>query len=254
VATHETSLYDEWGARRDDFGLADLFGVSSRGRIEGPMRNSYLRLEDDPRTGRRHPILEGLEDAGRIIHGTYRLDVAPRREFAHPPLTLIPSYPDLPMEKVYPRVPKTDVAEVYLREIGPGRIVYFPWDIDRIFWEVLAIDHGVLLRNAVRWATDEEPPVRVTGPGVLDVTAWRQEASITVHLVNLTNPMMMKGPFRELIPVGEQQVVVRLPEGLEAQKVRLLVAGRDLPVEQDGTRLTVAVPSVRDHEVVAIDL
>ena len=77
---------------------------------------------------------------------------------------------------------------------------------------------------------------------------------MTVHLVNLTNPMMMKGPFRELIPVGEQRVVVRLPDGAVAGKVHLLVAGRDLPVEQDGTRLSVTVPSVRDHEVVAIDL
>jgi hypothetical protein len=86
------------------------------------------------------------------------------------------------------------------------------------------------------------------------VTAWRQAGSMTVHLVNLTNPMMMKDPFRELIPVGEQRVVVRLAEGQKARKVRLLVAGREMPVDQEDRRLTVAVPSVRDHEVVAIDL
>jgi hypothetical protein len=165
IATYETSLHDEWGARRQDFGLADLFGVSYRRRGDGPMRNAYLRLEADPRTAKHHPILDGLEDAPRIIHGTYRLEVTPGRAFPQPPLTLIPGYPDLPMEKVYPRVPKTDIAEVYLSEVGPGRVVYFPWDIDRVYWEVLAVDHGLLLRNAVRWATNEEPPVRVTGPG-----------------------------------------------------------------------------------------
>jgi hypothetical protein len=253
IATYETSLYNELGARRSDFGLADLFGVSFRGHGQGPMRNAYLRLEDDPRTGVRHPILAGLDDVPRIIHGTYRLEVAAKQEFRHPPLTLIPSYPDLPMEMVYPRIPKTDIAELYLREVGAGRVVYFPWDIDRIFWEVLAVDHGTLLRNAVRWATNEDPPVAVTGPGVLDVTVWRQADSLTVHLVNLTNPMMMKGPFRELITVGEQRLVVKLPAGAAAKKVHLLVAGKVMPVEQVGTRLTVAVPSIRDHEVIAID-
>ena len=87
------------------------------------MRNAYLRLEGDPRAGTRHPILAGLDDAPRIIHGTYRLDVVPNREFRRPPLTLIPSYPDLPMEMVYPRVPKTEIAELYLREVGAGRVL-----------------------------------------------------------------------------------------------------------------------------------
>jgi hypothetical protein len=254
VATYETSLCDEWGVRRKDFGLADLLGVSYRGHAPGPLRNSYLRLEDDPRTGRRHPILARLDDAPRIIHGTYRLDVVANREHGPPALTLIPSYPDLPMEKVYPRVPRTDIPQVYLREVGPGRVVYFPWDIDRVFWELLTVDHGLLLRGAARWATNEEPPVQVTGPGVLDVTVWRQKESMTVHLVNLTNPMMMKGPIRELIPIGQQQVVLKLPRGTRAKQVRLLVADHVLPVNQDGHHVTVAVPSILDHEVVAIDL
>ena len=254
VATYETSLDNEWGERRSDFGLADLFGVSFRGRTPGPMRNAYLRLENDAGTGKRHPILAGLDDAPRIIHGSSRLDVVPTQSFSSKPLTFVPSYPDLPMEMVYPRVPKTEIAELYLRELGTGRVVYFPWDIDRIFWEILAVDHATLLKNAVQWATNEEPTVQVTGPGMLDVTAWRQAGSMTVHLVNLTNPMMMKGPFRELIDVGEQRVVVKLPPKATAKKVQLLVAGREIPVEHVGARLTISVPSIRDHEVVAIDL
>src|SRR5262249_575444 len=175
IGTYEPSLYDEWGVRRKDFGLADLFGVTFKGRVEGPMQNSYLRLESDPASGRRHPLLAGLEDAPRIINGVHRVEVEATRPFPQPPLTLIPSYPDLAMEKVYPRVPKTDVPQVFLRELGRARIVYFPWDIDQTFWEVLAVDHLKLLHNAVTWATDEEPVITVTGPGVLDVTVWQQK-------------------------------------------------------------------------------
>jgi hypothetical protein len=89
---------------------------------------------------------------------------------------------------------------------------------------------------------------------VLDVTIWQQRASLTVHLVNLTNPMMMKGPVRELVPIGEQKVRVRLPEGTRAKRIRLLAAEKTPRVERSGQYLTVTVPSILDHELVAIDL
>jgi hypothetical protein len=250
VATFETSLYDEWGKRRPDFGLADVLGVRFNGKVEGPMQNSYLRIERQT----RHPILKGLEDAQRIINGVRRVDVKAAASFPNPPLTLIPSYPDLPMEEVYPRVEKTDIPEVYLQQKGRSRAVYFPWDIGRTYWEVMCVDHGKLLVNAVEWATNEERPAAVTGPGVLDVTVWRQKESMTVHLVNLTNPMMMKGPYREVIPLAAQKVWVRLPEGKKARGVKLLVSGQSPPVEQTGGYLSLTVPSVGIHEVVAIDL
>ena len=31
IATYETSLFDEWGQKRENFGLADVFGVNYRG-------------------------------------------------------------------------------------------------------------------------------------------------------------------------------------------------------------------------------
>jgi hypothetical protein len=248
VATYETSLYDEWGVRRQDFGLAGLFGASYGGSIDARMQNSYLRLQDSP----RHPILAGLEDTERIINGVSRVHTT--GSYPNSPLTLIPSYPDLPMEEVFPRVSKTDIAEVYVRELGKGRVVYFPWDIDRTFWEVLSVDHLKLLRNAVDWASNESRPVVVTGPGTLDVTVWRQKDSLTVHLVNLTNPMMMKGPIREFIPTPPQQVTVRLPRGGKAKKVQLLVSRQTPRVREANDSVSLTIPSILDHEVVAIDL
>jgi hypothetical protein len=253
LATFESSLYDERGTRRPNFGLADVFGVSYGGRLDGPMQNSYLSLDADPATGKRHAILEGLDDAPRIINGVFRLQVTPTMDFPSP-LTLIPTYPDLPMEDVYPRVPHTDTREIYLRDLGKNRVVYVPWDISRTFWDVLCVDHGRLLRNAVAWAANEAPPAQVTGPGIVDVTVWRQRDSMTVHLVNLTNPMLMKGPMRELIPLGPLRAQIRLPEGTRAKKVQLLTAGTSPRVEQAGGSLTVIVPSVVDHEVIAIDV
>lgn len=249
LATFETSLYDEWGKRRDDFGLADLFGVSYGGNVQTDVKNSYMNIE----TQTNHAVLRGLLDAGRIINAVQWVDVKPVAQFGPAPLTRIPSYPDLPMEEVYPRVPKTDIAEIYLREIGKSRVVYFPSDLERTFWEILAADHGTLLRNAIEWATNEAPPAVVTGQGMLDVTVWEQKNSMTVHMVNMTNPMMFKAPYRELIPSPPQKVTVTLPSGKQAREVKLLVSGQSPQVERSGSQISVAVASILDHEVIAID-
>ena len=158
------------------------------------------------------------------------------------------------MEDVFPRQPNTDIAEVYLREVGNGRVAYFPGDIDRTFWEVLDPDHGRIFANTVRWALNEPDVVTVDGPGVLDISVWQQDGSLTVHLVNLTNPMMMKGPIRELYPVGSQQVSIRLPEGRKPKEARLLVSKADAKFSESAGTLNLTVPLITDHEVVAIIL
>jgi hypothetical protein len=251
IATQETSLYDELGMKRKNFALADLFGVDWTGKAQGPMMNSYIRLEHDALPG--NAFFAGLEDAPRIINGVSRLEVTPREKFAETPFTLIPSYPDLPMEKVYPRVPRTNISCLYLRQPA-GRVAYFPFDIDRTFWEVLCGDHLKVLRNTVLWANDEAPVVEVDGPGLLDVTVWRNSGSITVHLVNLTNPMAMKGPYRDFFPVGPHTVKLHLPADVQAKRARLLAADKEAAMDRSGTTLRVTVPSILDHEVVAVEI
>jgi hypothetical protein len=217
------------------------------------MLNSYLTLEKDPATGRFHPLLSGMEDATRIINGVNRVNVNPAEEAAYCPLTVVPTYPDLPMEEVFPRPATRNEAGVFIREIGRGRVVYFPWDVDRTFWEVLDVDHGKLLRNAVQWATNEPAPVSVKGAGVLDLSIWRQKNSLTVHLVNLTNPMMMKGPVREIIPVSRQQVRILIPNSQHIAKVHLLVAKQSVPYRRDRDSIDLEIPAIDLHEVIAID-
>jgi len=246
VATGETSLYDETGKRRANFGLSDLFGCDYV-KTENGVKNSYLTPHHP------HPLTKGLEDAPRIIAATQQITVKPH-DAGKQPVTLIPSYPDLPMERVFANPETTDIAAVFCREVGKGRVVYFPNDMDRTFWEVLAEDHQVLLANAVLWASDEQAPMAVTGPGMVDVSYWRQKGSLAAHIVNLNNPMMMKGPYREIMPVGPYTVSLAIPADVKVGAVRLLESGATPKSSRDGDRLVVEVPAIHLHEVVAVDL
>jgi len=252
LATFETSLYDEKGNRRDNFGLADLFGVSYTKQVDGPMQNSYLRLKSDAVTNKFHPVLKDLEDATRIINTVYMVKVKPEIQFPEP-VTLIPTYPDLPMEHVFPLIPETDIRGLYLNDTGNSRVAYFPGDIDRTYWQIMSTDHLKLLQNTIRWALNEEPVVEVEGRGVIDVTAWRQKDSMTVHLVNLSNPMMMKGPFREFIPI-DAQVRIKIPKGTKPKEVRLLINGSIPEFKNKNGYINLDVSKIMDHEIIGIDL
>jgi hypothetical protein len=247
VATHETSLYDEWGKPRANFALADLFGCDYAGKTDQRVQNSYLTVHGP------HALTVGFDDTPRIMAGTKLVHVTPHSPVSAP-LTLVPSYPDLPMERVFASVWQTDTPMVYLRNVGKGRAVYFPFDLDRCFWETSNQDHLALLRNAVAWATGTSQPLIVKGPGMLDVSYWRQRDSVTAHLVNLTNPMAMKGYMREILPMGPYSVSLELPPGRSVRAVRLLEANVPAITRREGGRLVVDVPRIDVHEVIAVDL
>ena len=249
VTSFETSLYDEWGTRQQDFGLAKLFGASVAGETIGPLKNTYMEL-----AGGEHPLKQGFGDAQRIMAGTHQIAVKIHDGVvAEVPFRFIPAFPDLPMEEIYAREAASAPAAITRQFQGGGRVVYFPWNLGEVFWDVLNFDHAILIQNAIRWALGEPPRVEVKGQGVLDIATVEGGGKLAVHLVNLTNPMMMKGPIREIIPVGEQLVSVALPDSALGASVRLLVS-EAAPITRvvDG-RIEIVVTGIAVSEVVLID-
>ncbi len=248
VATHETSLYDETGRKRSDFALADLFGCNFAGKVEERVQNSYLTLRHP------HPALAGMGDVARVIGATKRVMVTPNGPSEPTPLTLVPSYQDLPMERVYTDTPETNIPMAFCRNVGGGRVVYLPMDLDRAFGEIRHGAHMELLRGMVNWAADEAPPLAVSGPGLVDLALWRQEGSVTAHLVNYNNAMTMAGAYREALTTGPYEVSIALPEGQVPRAVTLLEHGRAAQWRAEGRRIIVQVPAITVHEIVAVDL
>lgn len=237
VAAYQSSLVDENGALRPNFGLADVLGVDLVRPSRGPVKNTYVALIGE------HRMHAGLAGAKRIIGGTHLLEVS-AREGVEVPFRFIPDFPDLPMEEVYPRE-EPDVPAIVTRERpSGGRVVYFGFNLGSVFWEALQADHGLLIANAVRWALRDRPQVRIDGPGLIDVAVRQNDEGLAVTLVNLTNPMAMRGAIRETIPLTRQRIEVRLPKGVTRASGRLLVADREIDVDVRDGLAAVDVPTI----------
>lgn len=241
VASYQSSLYDERGQTRADFGLGDVFGI----RLVEPSRavqNNYIALMDP------HPLNAGFEGTTRIIGGTHILGV---ESDAVAPFRFIPDFPDLPMEEVYQREAPDKPAVVCTENARGGRTVYFPFNLGAIFWEALQADHGRLIANAVGWALGKTAEVTVEGAGLVDVAVHRGETSVAVALVNLTNPMAMRGAIRATLPLPPQTVSIAVPG--HRVKARLLVAGVDVEAVVADGRAEVVIPTAGLLEVVHVD-
>jgi hypothetical protein len=246
LATFETSRYNEWGDKRKDFALADLFGVRITGEAIGPVGNSYMRIEQ------RHPILNGFEGTNLLPGPESRLPVRAKETM---PLTLsvVPYYPAFPPEMVFPRTPRTNEPAAIFKQKGASRIAYFAGDIDRTFWRSGSTDLSQLIQNSVRWVMgDARPAVAVSGEGVVEVFAWETEPGYALHILNYTNPNMTRGFLRRFYAIGPQKVEFATVAQKKINNVRALRAQRDLPFKQNDRTVRFEVPTVVDYEVIAL--
>jgi hypothetical protein len=244
MASFETAMFDETGRRRENSGLAEVFGIDSAGAVEGPKGNGfYARIES------QHEILNGFDDTNWIPGGGYRLPVKAGGPLV---LSVVPAHTAYPPELSYAPVERTDEPAVVVRDNGRSRLIYFPGDIERAAWRSGHTDLGRLLQNSVAWLTGGRQPVTVEGEGVIECFAWETEPGFALHLLNYTNPNMHRGWLRRHYPVGEQKVRMVLPAGRSVVRVELLRAESTIPFRQDGTLVEFTVPAVVDYEVAAL--
>jgi hypothetical protein len=243
VAAFETGTRTEDNKPRDGMVLGKLLGVTPQGPTRGVVKNTYVAING------KHPVNAGFNGAARIIGGTHLIAVDAAKG-TEQPFLYVPDFPDLPMEEVYPREAPRGAAVVTREHKSGGRTVYIPWNIGAIFWEVLAGDHQRLIANTVRWALGKRPDITIEGSSFLDLSVRASDDGVAVVLNNLTNPMAMKGPIRDVFPVGGHTVSVAVPKGRSLGSARLLVAGRKAKATVTKGRVEIEVPRIDTLEVV----
>lgn len=275
IATGDTSLYDEWGDKRTDYALADLFGAhfvnitdkkEAISKLAGNAYHTYLRLSPELRSqvdgpkiageplvsGKRHAILDGFEETDLLPFGgllnTLKIDAG-----VDIPLTFVPQFPVYPPETAWMKEPKTDIAGLVISSKPTGgRVIFIPADIDRQFGLNNLPDHGNLLKNIFRWAAKDNIPLTVEGAGLLDCHLYKQSGRLVLHLVNLTSASTWRAPLDELIAIGPLKVRVKLPHDVLGKNIKTLVSNQKTLSSFSAGWIQFTVDRILDHECVVI--
>ena len=277
LATGETSLYGEWGDPRQDYALSKLFGAhitvkapvlseDKSARRYSETLHTYLRIHPEMRSrtegphnssepvasGVRNPVLKGFEETDILPFGG-TLNPLETDKGTEILLTFIPAFPIYPPETSWMRIPKTNIPGLILNKLENGsRVAFLPADIDRQFGRYNLPDHGDLLENLIRWASDNDFSLNVDGHGLVDCHLYRQEKQLVLHIVNLTNTGTWRQPLHELIPAGPFNISVRIPENIAGNEINLLVSGKKLKPDTRERWCKFEISTIHDHEVAVI--
>ena len=231
VAMMETSLCDEWGNKRDNFALADLFGVDYvETGGEAPQilvpKTAELKQRFDRFVYFTAPAVSfKLRESG----GAEVLMTKSSRSTFNGMSALFDPY-------------DSDTPAVVRNRVGKGTVYYFGADIARGYAKQklprVADFVGYLLRSAAM------PPLEVTAPATaLEVTALQPSGKrVFVHLLNCT-----AFNFGRMAPLANIEITFNKP-GVKSATLGL--SGQELNIT-DG-KLT--VPTVGYGEVVVLEL
>ena len=231
VSTHETSLYDEEGTRRADFGLADVLGAHYRGVL--PAADRRLRV-----AAPEHPIAVAIGNAS-LRHDE--------------PLAVVQA--DSAQVLAYLHGGKSTAAEtpaILTHRFGQGRVVYLPGRWCSMQCQNLDPAIERLFAAAVCWAAQGRPPVEIQAPATVGVTLFEQPERRILHLLNYRRDTRYQSD--EVQSIDNVAVSVAIPAGRQVERVHRLCRPADLPFRQAGQQATFALGRLDEYEVIALEL
>jgi hypothetical protein len=226
LATYQSSLFDEGGTPRADFGLADLFGCHYSGREADTHKDCYQAVELSD-----HPILEGIENTELIINGGHT--VLSRVDGAEVVCRYVPIIVNQPPERAWREKMAAEEPTIVSSSFGKGKVIYFANQSDRLAFVHGHDDYRRTLANAVRFLAR---PLSLTTEAPESVhVAYTQKADAPgTRLLSLVNHTSSPGrPLRTIVPVRD--ITIRLEGRFPNHRILRADGGVTVAVEEKTT-------------------
>ncbi|HCC58284.1 MAG TPA: hypothetical protein DEQ47_13705 [Solibacterales bacterium] len=229
IATHLTSVADEFGRRREQLGLSRLLGVRFKTAepIERP--DLYLRIPGQPQLIPQDPQIMPFETMDGVTVLAETWDAARERNLG---------------------------PAIVARSHGKGRVLYIGSSLEAVYLETRLTPLREYFAGLLEPILGQSRRYRILGdhPGLMAHFRAAPNA-LYLHLLADAGGRVHKAHAREtFLPISDLKVGIRMPPGRRAAEIRLLRAGvaPGFKVRQDWVELT--VPRVLIHEAIEVRL
>ena len=226
LATHLTSVADEYGRVRKNFGLAELLGVEFASPEPVEIPDLYLKLAGGELIPQDPQVFRFRATSGQVLAET--IDRGHRANLG-------------------PAIVK--------RSEGKGEAIYIGSSLEAVYEETRMEPLRSFLGSLVTpWLAARRSYQIEYRPGLMPHFMASDNVLLLHLLADTGNKNKHLRAREEFLPVTDVQVNIRVPEGRTARAVSLLREGASLPSSVRGGWLDVSVGRVLIHEAVKVDL
>ncbi len=228
VATHLTSVADELGRQRPDFGLADVFGAHLQAAEPVEIPDLYLLPSGWPEAIPQDPQVVRFEatDPDSVIART--LDRGHRR-------TLGPA--------------------VVKRAFGRGQVIYIGSSLESVYEETrMAVIRDYLASLLDPMIGQFRHYQVAPRPGLMAHYTVSGNSLLLHLLANTGNKWKKLRQREEYLPIADIKARIRVPAGRKVRAVELLRAGGAAEYSRKDDWLEVSLPQVTIHELIQVEL
>jgi hypothetical protein len=235
VSTFESSLFDEAGNKRSNFGLADVLGIVSSGDIFGPLNWDYVVPSD-----KSHFSLKEIKNTF-LNSPTYGIKIKSQ--------TTSPVMFCKPLPGSYSGSPEvTEFPFITENIFGKGRSIYIAGTFGGSLKKFHFPEYYQLLENITERYADRIVKLK-NAPSSIEVNIRRNRNSVFIYLINFTSEM--RRPIQKIISCNNIEINLGLKE--KAKNIKTLVSRENLNFKTENGSVSFTVPAVDDYEVIRID-